>query len=64
MTDLQKQLYDKIKQLDKEEEIYNHHHRLAKRKKQNVLVPLQAEVRDLLIKVRGERQSNYNLKSE
>lgn len=54
-------LNEKIKQLDAETEIYNYHHRLAKRKKQNVLVPLQAEVQQLLVKAQKER--NENLKN-
>ncbi len=63
MTDLQKKLHEKIKELDKEESIYNDHHRKAKRKKQNVIVPLQQEVRKLLIEVQGERKTNYKIES-
>lgn len=55
MTELQKLLNEKIKQLDKEVVIFNDHHRKAKRKKQNVIVPLEREVNSLLIKVHQER---------
>ena len=63
MTDLQKKLNEKIKELDQEERIFNDHHRKAKRKKQNVIVPLQNEVRKLLIEVQGERTTNYKIQS-
>lgn len=64
MTEIQKLYYEKCKQLVKEIEIFNYHHKLAKRKKQNVIVPLEREVKDLLLKVHGERVSNYNIVSE
>lgn len=63
MTPLQGELRKAIKALDKEEAEYNLLHRMAKRKKQNVIVPMQQKVRYLLIDVQRER-SNYNIVSE
>lgn len=64
MTDLLKLLQEKIKELDIKETEFNDLHRQAKRKKQNEIVPLQVEVRNLLVKVHGTRKSNYKITSE
>lgn len=63
MTALQKKLEEAIDKLNAEEKEYNNLHKQAELKRKNVIVPLQLEVKSLLVQVQGERKSNCNIKS-
>ena len=64
MTQLQKEFYEKNKKLDDILADFNRKHKLLMNTKKNVIYPLQAEVKNLLVKVHGERKSNYKIISE
>jgi hypothetical protein len=63
-TELQKKYYEKNKKLEKVVKDFKEGHRKLEEKRKNVIIPLQMEVQDLLVRVHGERKSNYNIISK
>ena len=64
MTDLQKEFYDKNKELDKIVADFNSKHKLLKKIKKNVIYPLIMEVDKLAMQVHGARKTNYKFESD
>ena len=64
LSEVQKKYYEKEQKLEKILKEFQDGHRKLEEKRRNVIIPLQAEVNDLLIKVHGERQTNYRIESK